>query len=719
MFDRINGYLREAAMASVVVMACLLCGCGDESEEVERSLGFDEFVPSYNAYVEKWLGSERTRVKKELNAATEKLSKSVGLESKALEDDIADIKRELGRITYRQSLGDYFAFKTEEDLPEGLQWEDGMGEPEIGDPRAIKGGAFNHYITQFPATVRPFGPEANNSFRGQLYDNLEVALVGLHPLTMKLIPGTACKWATSEDGRTVFFELDPEARYNDGHKVAVKDYMVGIYVRVSDNVSAPFQKQYFKEQIAQVASYGEKYLSISLPESKPLMAYYANLAPAPSHFYSDYGADYVERYQWKVAPNTGPYFVRDQDIVKGVSITMTRDKNWWAKDRKYVRYRFNPDKMIYTVIRDESKAFELFRAGQLDAFWLTRPQLWYEKSEIDPVFNGYIERYKFYNQFPRSPRGVYMNLARPMLQDLNLRKGVGHALNWQKAIDVIFRGDYSRLQQFSVGFGNITNPSVKARLFSVTKAREYFKQAGFTQEGKDGILRKPSGERLAINLSYADVAYYPRLIAVLKEEARKTGMELRADGMEPTVFYKKVMKKEHDMCIWAWSATPPFPRYYQSFYSKNAFDNKGQPKPQTNNLNCYADPLMDKYCKAVRYARTVDEVKKNAWKIQQMIHDEALFSPAWVTDFVRIGSWRWVRWPDTKDTPFCVPIVYEPLESYAYWIDEDIKKDTHDAMRSGKTFPEVQKVIDVFKDGIPQQMEKDEEFKQGGEMRHE
>jgi microcin C transport system substrate-binding protein len=715
-----NEWLRRTAVlagavVSVVTVTCLLSACGEKEEEVERSLGFEAFVPKYNAYIKNWLTGEHARVQKEYDVLKAKVDQSAGIEKKTLESDLEDVHRELERITFRQSLGDYFAFKKEEDIPEGLEWDDGMDEPEIGDPRALKGGAFHHYVSQFPATVRPFGRESNNSFRGVLYDNLEIALVGLHPLTMKLIPGTAKRWAVSKDGRTVYYELDPDARYNDGHKIDVKDYMVGVYLRVSDNISAPFEKQYFRAQLAQIASYGQKYLSVSLPEQKPLMPMYGSLSPAPAYFYKDYGPDYVDRYQWKVPPSTGPYFVRDKDIVKGVSITLTRDKNWWAKDKKYYRYRFNPDKMIYTVIRDESKSFELFRAGQLDAFWLTRPNLWYQKSEIEPVFNGYIERYKFYNQFPRSPRGVFMNLARPKLKDLNLRKGVAYALNWQKCIDVIFRGDYTRAQQFSEGFGEITNPHVKARPFSVTKAREYFRKAGYTQESGDGILRTPAGDRLAINLSYANVAYYPRLVAVLKEEAKKAGLELRADGLEPTVFYKKVMKKKHEMCIWAWGTAPPFPRYYQSFSSKNAFDSNGQPKPQTNNINSYANPLMDKYCKAVRYARTVQEVKDNAWKIQQMIHDEALFSPGWVTNFARIGTWRWVRWPDTKDTPFCVPVVYEPLESYAYWIDEDIKEETLEAMRSGKTYPEVQKVIDVFKDGIPQQKEDAREEKEAEE----
>lgn len=699
-YDRLFRPLLCLLLLPVIFLG--LHSCGDESEEVDRHLGFDEFVPKYNNYVKKWLAGEHARVSSQVADLEEKLAGAGEAAGKEIQGELEDAQRELARVEYRQSLGGYFVFKTPGDIPEDLSWEDGMDQPEIGDRRARKGGVFRYFITEFPATVRPFGKESNNSFRSRLYDELEIGLVGLHPTTSKVIPGVARRWAVSADGRTVYFELDPDARYNDGQPIVARDFMIGVYVRVSDNVSAPYQKQYFREQLAQVASYGDGYVSISLPESKPLMPFFANIVPAAPHFYADYAADYVDRYQWKVAPHTGAYYVRDKDVVKGVSVTLTRAKDWWAKDKKYYRHRFNPDKLVYTTIRDESKAFELFRAGQLDVFGLTRPNYWYEKSEIKPVFDGHIERYKFFTQYPRVPRGAYLNTHRPILKDLNTRRGIAHALHWQKVIDVVFRGDYSRLQQFSEGFGEFTNPEVKAREYSVSKARELFAAAGYTEEGPDGVLRKPGGERLAVNMSYANVAYYPKVVAILKEEAKKAGMELRADGKESTVFYKTVMNKAHDMVIWGWGSTPPFPRYYQSFFSKTAYDAQGEPRPQTNNINSYADEEMDRYCKGVRYARTVDEVKKSSWAAQQKIHDEALFSPGWVTDFVRIGSWRWVRWPDTKETPFNVPIIYEPLESYVLWIDEDMKKETEAAMRSGKKFPEVQEVIDVYKDGIPQ-----------------
>lgn len=689
-----------SASLIVAIIALGLSGCEKEEEKVDRALGLEAFIPKYNDYIKGWLAEKKAGHVKIIQEARDKLGNASDTERANLQGAIEESQRAIERIEYRESLGGYFVSRQESDLPSDLVWEDGSDEPEIGDPRATKGGIFNFYMLEFPPTVRPFGKESNNSFRSRLYDELEVELVGMHPLTHKIIPGVARRWAVGKDGQTVYYELDPDAKYNDGVAVSARDFHTFIYIRVSDNVADPYMKQYFRAQIAQVATYGNKYVSVTLPESKPLLPLFAALAPAASHFYKDYAADYVDHYQWKVAPTTGAYYVKDEDIKKGVSITLSRDKNWWAKDKKYYQYRFNPDKIIYTTIRDDSKAFELFRAGQLDAYYLTIPDLWYKKTEIEPVYNGYIERYKFYTQYPRVPRGVYLNVMRPMLENVDTRRGIAHSLNWQKVIDVIFRGDFSRLQQMSQGFGEYTNPHVKARDYSPEKAREFFAKAGYTEEGSDGILRKPSGTRLAVNISYPRVAYYPSVVAILKEEAEKAGMELRADGQESTVFYKTVMKKEHDMVIWGWGATPPFPRYYQFFHSKNAIDADGNPKQQTNNINSYSNPEMDRLVTALRNARTTEEVRKYSWEVQQIVHDEALFSPAWMTDYVRIGSWRWVRWPDTKDTPFNVPTIYEPLESYVLWIDEDRKAETNKAMRRGEKFPEVQKVIDIYKDGI-------------------
>jgi microcin C transport system substrate-binding protein len=679
-------------------------GCRHEESQLKRSFGFDEFVPVYNRHIQTWLVGQEKSAHAAIKENAAAIAAAVGDAKASLEIQAASLQRELEKWQFRLTLGDYIQFKNPEDVPTDLVWENGLDQPEIGDPSAKKGGVLRRHFQnlEFPPTIRPFGPNSNNGFRGDLYDNIELPLVTLHPATMKEIPGVASEWAITGDGRTVFMKIDPEATYSDGVPVKARDFLVGLYVRVSDDVANPYTKQFFRETYANMTTYGDHVISVTLPEVQIYAAATAGtIPPAPPHFYAQYGPDYAERYQWLFPPTTGAYEVLPEDLVKGVSITQSRVKNWWAKDRKYYQYRFNPDKMVNVLVRDESKAFELFRSGELDTFMLTQPQYWYEKSEIPPVYDGYIDRATFYNRYPKIPRGLYLNVTRPPLNDLKVRIGIQHAMNWQKTIDVLFRGDYSRLNAFNEGFGIFSDSSIRARPYSIDLARASFREAGYTQEGADGILTKPDGTRLTVSVSYPSIPLTDRIFAILREEAKACGFELRLDGMESTVYYKKIMQKQHEMQFSAWNTNPPTPDFYQFLHSSAAFDDKGNPKPQTNNFFLWSRPDTDILTDKARNARTEEELRDAAWKLQHIMHDEAMFVPGYVSEFQRIGYWRWVKWPNSETTQFSPATVYEPHEGYAYWIDDEVKQETLEARREGKTFPEVNRVIDIYRESAP------------------
>jgi microcin C transport system substrate-binding protein len=682
----------------LVAAAVTLCGCSREETRSARTSGFEDFMTQYNRHIRNWLTESQVATEKAVREAEAKVLAAEGEPREAAERNLIALKREQEKWNFRLGLGDYFRSGKPEDIPSDLVWEDGMQREEIGDPRAKKGGTFRNYIATFPPTIRPFGDNSNNGFRSSLYDEIDVPLVGLHPKSMEMIPGLAKRWAVSADGRTVYFEIDEAARYSDGVPVRARDFLFNIYVRISDDIVNPYAKQFFRENVASLSTYGERLLSISLPEAQiyaPALA--GALTPSPPQFYGEYGPDYSERYQWKFPPTTGAYEVLPEDIVKGVSITQTRVKDWWAKDRKYYKYRFNPDRIVHTVVRDEPKAFELFRAGELDTFYLTRPEYWYEKSEVDPVFKGYIERYTFYSQYPALPLGLYLNVSKPLLDEKAVRIGIQHAMNWRKVIDVIHRGDYKRLDAFNQGYLLFSDPTIKARPFSVSQARAAFTEAGFTETGRDGILRRPDGTKLSISVSYRARPQYDRIFAILREEAKSCGLDLRLDSNEDTVDYKKVMLKQHEMSFTAWVITPPTPDFHQFLHSTNARDERGNLKPQTNNLFAWARPDTDVLSEKVRFARTEEELRETSFELQRIIHDEAIFVPGYTVDFVRVGSWRWLRWPDSEETRFCPPIVYEPLEVHVHWIDEEMRAETLEAKRAGRSFGEVNRIFDDYR----------------------
>ncbi len=605
-----------------------------------------------------------------------------------------ELEAELVKVRERLKRPEYFTFAKPEDVPADLKWEDGMNEPEIGDDNAKKGGSMRLYILSFPPTLRILGENSNSSFRGYQYDDVEMSLINLHPETGRVIPCVAKQWAVSPDNRTVYFRIDPDATFSDGTPIEADDFLNHFYMQLSEYPKNPFGNEWYGSTYSNITRYDARTLSISLTEPKPLTPYYVSTSPMSRHFYSEFGPDFEQRYQWRCRPSAGPYVIHEEDIQFGRSVTLSRVKNWWAKDKKYYRNRFNVDHIVYRVVRLQEKVLELFRQGEIDVEELMMgiPEYWYEKLEIPEVHKGYIHKAKYYNIWPGSHAGLWLNLAVPPLNNKDVRLGLSYATNYQKVIDFDLRGDFQRLNVFSKGFPLIGDPPIKARPFDVQLAREHFAKAGYTKLGNDGVLLNDKGERLSVTILHRKTEMVQKVMQRLKEEAIKCGLEYKLEGLESTSYFQKATQKKHQIASVAFSVTPPIPDHYQAWHSKDAFMEDGKtPKPNTNNLTSFADPRMDKFCEDERHATTIEEIRKASWGADQIIHDEAAWIPAYEQNYYRVAYWRWVKWPEKT---FNVAVSELPMSNHVHWIEEDVKRETEAAMRSGKAFPEVDQVFD-------------------------
>ncbi len=662
----------------------LSLGCGESNRfaDYDNTEEVEEYFTTKNVAIL----VELEKTKEEL---TTKLAEAPEAEREKLGKELHDAERRL-------QMPEFFTYSTRGDLPEDLEWATGMDQPEIGSPEAKKGGTFNTYFPSlaFPPTIRSIGKNANNGFRGEHWDNIEMSLVGLHPNTMETIPSIADRWAVGKDGRTVFFHINEKATWSDGMPVTAEDFFMTFYVSLSDYITGPWYRQYYGTMFENITRYDDHHLSVRIAHLKPRPEYYASLTPYARHFYRAFGPDFEDRYSWIPRPTTGAYVIREEDIVKGRSITMTRVKDWWAKDMKYSRYRFNADRIKYHLIRNDDKVFELFKKGIIDMFPLNLPERWYEQMEIEALFNGYIQKRTFYNVYPRVPRGLYMNHSRPFLDKLEVRIGLQHATNWQKVIDFDLRGDASRLNLYNDGYGKFSNPDIKAREFSPEKAREHFEKGGFTKQGNDGVLQNAAGQRLSFTITHTASPVLDKILQRLKEEALLAGVEYKLEGMDGTASYEKVMQKKHDITMWGWGTIPPFPRFFEGIHSSNAHEpGTTTPRVMTNNISVYSNPEADPLAVQVRFATSEEEIKEASWKLEQILHDTAFWIPGYKRQFYRIGHWRWMKWPED----FNVKVTREAQESFVYWIDVDEKERTFEAKKEGVEFPEVDVIYDQYR----------------------
>jgi microcin C transport system substrate-binding protein len=623
-------------------------------------------------------------------------------------------QEEIDRRTAAGEFPKFFRVAKPEELPADLTWEDGMDLPDIGSPEAKKGGTFSYFIDDFPRTLRTSGPDSNGSFRTYILDDNAMRFAQRHPNDTSIgpngfryFPGIAKQWAVDQAGAQVFVRIDPEARWSDGKPITVDDVFFMFYFFQSPHLRDPWYNNWYNRSYTHVTRYDDLTFAIGLPERKPDMAARVlELEPIPAHFFREFGEDYPERYQWRFRPTSGPYTVRDEDINKGVSITLTRVPDWWASDRKYWRYRYNFDRIRLTVIRDTAKAFESFRKGELDWFAVTEPTYWYEKlPDTDPlVQGGYVAKTVFYNQLPRPTWGLWMNSSRPLLDNRDVRVGIQHATDWDRVIKEYYRGDYQRMRTTADGYGEFTEPTIVARGYSVEKALDSFAKAGFSKRGPDGILVNDKGERLSFTLS-TGYDYLRDVLTIMREQAARAGLEFRLEVLDNTAAWKRTREKKHDIELVAFSVSPEmYPRYWETYHSVNAYDRpflddgtpnpERKPKPNTNNLQSIAIPALDRLIERYQASEDKEEMRLLAYEMEKILYEDASFSPGFVYPFYRTAYWRWLRWPED----FNVKISRRSEEWYLSWIDEDVKKEVQEARKSGKSLPPIIKVYDQYRD---------------------
>lgn len=572
------------------------------------------------------------------------------------------------------------------ELPGEIEWLTNESDPVYASPDAKKGGTFRSSILSFPMTLRLVGPDSNSSFAGVLRSN-QLGLIGIHPNTENIIPEIATHWAFGKDKKTMYFRLNPKARWSDGKPVTAHDFSYTLEFMRSKEIVAPWYNDYYTKEIDKVIVYDDHTLAVVATKAKPDLHLTLAINPTPRHFFGTLDKDFVKKYNWKIRPNTGPYQI--SEFKKGKSLKLKRKRDWWAKDLHYFRNRFNVNTVVFNVVRDFNLMWEYFKKAKIDVFPITFPNYWHVKSKTPVVENGYVNRIWFFNDTQQSAMGLWLNQDRQIFKDKNIRYAFAHAMNVHKVIENVLRKDYFRLEHGYVGYGRYSNTHIKARRFDLDKVDYYMKKAGW-QRGPDGVWVK-NGKRFSVEVTYGFEGHTPRLV-VLKEEAKKAGIELRLQKLDSAASFKKFLEKNHDVAWMGWS-TGLRPAFWQHYHSDNAH------KPQTNNITNTDDPELDKLIDAYRNSLEEEERINLSITIQKKIHEIGPFVPTFMVPYVRQAYWRWWRLPKIPGTKQSGSLFdpFGPATGGLFWYDKELHEETKKAKKKKTKLPPVTIIDETYK----------------------
>lgn len=567
-----------------------------------------------------------------------------------------------------------------EGMTEEVQWLYAK-YPDLGSPLVKKGATWKDALFEYPTTFRYFGPESNVSTRDIMQGN--PALVGISDETREFYSFAATHWAFSNDGKSIYFKLREDMKWSDGEPCTADDYLFAKEAMGCPEAEDVFWADHWeRHNIEKINKYCIKCTSLEEKQDpKSILLLNLNMVPVPKHFFKGkIEKEWYKEYNYKYHPTLGPYMMAEDENIKGELLVFKKVPDWWGH-KVLGNGMANFGKIEYKIVtggNDITK--EYFYKGELNTFALNIPQEWKDSANNEKVANGYIDRWVF-NEVPlQGITGIMFNVQAPFVNDVKVRQALYYAIDMQGMIDNALYGEYKKCENISIGhvWGgyDFDDHTIKKPAFDPKKAGEMLAEAGYSELDTDGIRKNAKGERATFELIYS-AAHHTERLTVLKEQAKKAGVDLQLKMMQQGMF-NTVLNRKHQAWFGGMS-TWYLPTYWQYFNSGLAN------KIPSNNFFGYANPEMDKLIEVERTTDDLAVLAETAKKIQRLVDKEALVIPSYYLDFIRIGAWKWVRFPAWTNLKYDATGASDPRWGYL-WIDEDIKKEVEEAMASGKTF---------------------------------
>jgi len=418
---------------------------------------------------------------------------------------------------------------------------------------------------------------------------------------------------TDEARDFITFHLDPRARFSDGQPVTAEDVLFS-WALLRDH-GRPNHRQYYAKVVKAEApdpltvrfdlgGVGDRELPLIL-----------GLMPIlPKH-----AVDVAAFEETSLAPpiGSGPY--RVTAVKPGVSVTLTRNPDYWGRDLPVSRGLWNFDEVRLDFYRETNGLFEAFKRGLYDFRVETEPLRWHDQYDFPAARGGEVIRDTIRTGTPQPSEYLEFNTRRPVFSDIRVRQALALLFDFEWINRNFFFGLYAH----SGGYFPGSELSAYARPAD-ERERELLQPylSHIPPDILDGTYRLPvtdgSGrDRAALRnaLSLLSEAGYDLDGTVLRQRTtrvpltfeilvttrdqerialayagsvRRAGIEAKVRAVDPVQFDQRRLGYDFDMIQNRWDQSLS-PGNEQSFY----FGSEAADIPGTRNYMGAKDPAID------------------------------------------------------------------------------------------------------------------------------
>jgi peptide/nickel transport system substrate-binding protein len=428
---------------------------------------------------------------------------------------------------------------------------------------------------------------------------------------------------TDDDRTFVTFHLDPRARFSDGQPVLADDVLFS-WELLRDH-GRPNHRQYYSK-VAKAAALDPLTVRFDLTgaNDRELPLILGLMPVLPRH-----ATDVATFEQTSMAPllGSGPY--RVTAVNPGVSVTFTRNPDYWGRDLPINRGLWNFDEIKFDFYRESNAAFEAFRRGLYDFRVETEPLRWHEGYDFPAAKNGAVIRDTIKPGLPQPADFLVFNTRRPVFSDIRVRQALTLLFDFEWVNRNYFFGLYSRAGGYFAGselsaYGRPADDRERALLkpfashiapdildgsyrlpatdgsgrdrVSLRSALKLLSEAGYDLDGT--VLRQRSTKAPLAFEILVTTRDQERIALAYADELKRAGIAANVRAVDPVQFDQRRLGYDFDMIENRWDQSLS-PGNEQSFYwGSEAAEVQG-----TRNYMGAKEPAIDAMIAALLSAR--------------------------------------------------------------------------------------------------------------------
>jgi len=504
--------------------------------------------------------------------------------------------------------------------------------------------------------------------------------------------GLIAEWASyTPDFSSVTFKLRDEARWHDGKPITTEDVIYSLDVNKQAN---PRMGLYYKNVAkAEATGPNEVTFTFDVKGNRELPMIMGQLTILPKHYWTGKDKDGNQRDPLKTTLEpplgSGPY--RIKHVTPARTISYERVADYWGKDLPVNRGQWNFDELRFDYYRDDTVAFEGFKAGGLDFHTESSAKNWATAYDFAAVRDGYVKRQEVPVERAQPMQCFVLNFRRPQFQDRRVRQVFNLAFDFEWANKNLFFGQYARVgsyfegtelaapkelpqgreleilnevkdqvppEVFTTVHANPVNASPDDFRNNLRKAVALLKEAGYEIKGGK-LVNAKTGEPLKVEFLLVS-PLFERIVQPSIANLQRLGIQASLRMVDSAQYTRRLNGFDYDIIVGNFAQSNSPGNEQRDFWGSEAAGREG-----SQNLIGVKDKAIDKLVDHVIFAKDRAELVAATNALDRVLLWNDFVVPQWYAPKVRIAYWNRYGQPST------LPAL-TPGFTQVWWFDKEL-----------------------------------------------